>query len=155
MKLSKSSMLYRSAKFQHEVFRNRHYYAADDLCTFVRNYLFNMIKNIVFGSVFGTFILSTISTGIFFCMNHFNLEWMPVGGLTALFFTLGVVVWFFTGLILVFFAIVGSVLGIIWCVRKLLGFEKYDEDGNHIPGVLETYMHSRKHKYCANLEIVD
>lgn len=160
MQLSKRSMFYRSAKFQAGFPTGNIYFWDDepnDLCAFMRSYLFNFFFKTAFTTLIGILVISAVLFAYFACTSNFvMLDLNEYKGWTNSILQLGQIVWCIILLLTLLFSTIGTIFGIGWLVRKLFRkHRQYDENGDPIPGVLETYIHSKRNKYCARLEIVE
>jgi hypothetical protein len=146
MKLSKTSMLYRSAKFQGDFLSEYGFQYPNDLCTFLRQYLFGALWKSLVVFLVGVLLTGSLLDIFIFIVNWFHafdVEGTPL--LMAGAITLGII------------ALMAIVLGVVFGGYWIR--ERYDEykykSGEKEPGLIKTYLHSRKHKYCANIEYVE
>lgn len=142
MKLSKSSMLYRSAELYSVV--GSEYYGAKDLCTFVRRYLFRIAVSTILAFVAG-FLASCI---LFFIICILTVGYWDEQT------TMFVIGWALTASLLIVSGLIG-----IFCmghmVYNYLVKKRYDDEEEREPGIIATYLKARKEKYCPTLEFTE
>lgn len=132
MKLSKTSMLYRSAELYDVV----GYSHPRDLCTFVRRYLFRITVYSLFA-----FTVGFITT----CMLFFIIGYLTTGYWDdeSAMFAIG------SG----FTAIVPCVAFFLWVVWIITKYRENKVEKE--PGIIAAYLKAKKEKYCPMLEFTE
>lgn len=150
MKLSKTSLVYRSAAFQYSLFGRYNRagyddYVPNDLCTFVRHWFLKLFLFTFFASAAGALVMSIL----FFLTCIITMGyWDQNPGLFAFGLVVTTVV---SGLALIGGAISGG------CKLK----DMYDESRwssskkRKEPGIIRSYLKAHKEKYCPTLEITE
>lgn len=137
MKISKSSMLYRSAMF-HSIVHKKGFYPSNDLCAFLRTYVWCVLCNMACG--FGILLMATAAIYDAFVYFH-------DGSLvTNIFSMVGFLSWVLVFIFLVVLAIAFIIGGSFLAWEKLMERE---------PGAIRTYLAAKKENYCPTIQFVE
>jgi hypothetical protein len=146
MEISRNSMIYRSYKFQHDLFDSGNYFRpSSNLCPFIRGFILRTLLT----TVIAFMAAAGLITGIL----------APIAILFGSISTLGDSWWFILGCIIdILASVLAMVIGIAYLIGKYKDYryanEDYDSPKNKNPGIVYSWFKAKHDKLCPQVSFV-